>query len=56
MLLLVPFGDELVPLLQMVTADITIALVHLSGIPPRSMACSSIRPPACSKWPRPVRV
>lgn len=33
MLALVPFGDELVPLLQMITADITVALVHLSGIP-----------------------
>jgi exosortase A len=33
MLLLVPFGDELVPALQMITAKITIALVHLSGIP-----------------------
>lgn len=33
MLLLVPFGDELVPPLQMVTAAITIALVHASGIP-----------------------
>lgn len=32
MLLLVPFGDELVPPLQMVTAAITIALVHASGI------------------------
>ncbi len=32
---LVPFGDELVPLLQMVTAKITIALVHLSGTPAR---------------------
>lgn len=32
MLLLVPFGDELVPALQMITADITIFLVHLSGI------------------------
>jgi exosortase A len=32
MLLLVPFGDELVPSLQMITAKITIALVHLSGI------------------------
>ncbi len=30
---LVPFGDELVPALQMVTAKITIALVHLSGVP-----------------------
>ena len=33
MIFLVPFGDELVPGLQMVTADITIALTHLSGIP-----------------------
>ncbi|MBC2669593.1 exosortase A [Novosphingobium piscinae] len=33
MVFLVPFGDELVPLLQMVTAALTIALVHLSGIP-----------------------
>lgn len=33
MLLLVPFGDELVPALQMLTADITIALVTASGIP-----------------------
>lgn len=33
MLFLVPFGDELVPTLQMITADLTIALVHLSGIP-----------------------
>lgn len=29
---LVPFGDELVPALQMVTARITIALTHWSGI------------------------
>jgi exosortase A len=33
LMLLVPFGDELVPALQMITAAITIALVHLSGIP-----------------------
>lgn len=33
MLFLVPFGDELVPFLQMVTARITIALTHWSGIP-----------------------
>jgi len=32
-LLLVPFGDELVPPLQMITAKITIALVHASAIP-----------------------
>lgn len=32
-LFLVPFGDELVPALQLLTADITIALTHLSGIP-----------------------
>ncbi|WP_237713903.1 exosortase A [Novosphingobium sp. Rr 2-17] len=30
---LVPLGEELVKVLQMVTADITIALTHLSGIP-----------------------
>lgn len=30
---LVPFGDELIPLLQTITAKITVALVHLSGIP-----------------------
>lgn len=30
---LVPIGDELIPPLQMITAAITIALVHLSGIP-----------------------
>ena len=29
---LVPFGDELIPALQMVTAEIAIALTHLSGI------------------------
>jgi len=29
---LVPFGDELIPLLQMITARITVALVHLSGV------------------------
>ena len=33
LLFLVPFGDELVPALQMITAAITIALVHVSGIP-----------------------
>ena len=33
MLMLVPFGEELVPPMQMVTAAITIALVHASGIP-----------------------
>ncbi len=30
---LVPFGDELVPPLQTITARLTIALTHLSGIP-----------------------
>jgi len=34
-LFLLPFGDELVPPLQMITAEITIALVGLSGIPAR---------------------
>lgn len=33
MAFLVPFGDELIPLLQTVTAKLTIALVHLSGVP-----------------------
>lgn len=33
MLFLVPFGDELVPVLQMITAEMTITLVHLSGVP-----------------------
>jgi exosortase A len=32
LLALVPFGDELVPALQLVTAELTIALTHLSGI------------------------
>lgn len=32
MVALVPIGDELVPALQMITAEITIGLVHLSGI------------------------
>ena len=33
MLFLVPFGDELVPLLQLITARITMSLLALSGIP-----------------------
>ena len=33
MLFLVPFGDELIPLLQLITAQITMALLALSGIP-----------------------
>lgn len=33
MIFLVPFGDELVPALQMVTAEMTIGLVRLSGVP-----------------------
>lgn len=33
MAFLIPFGDELVPPLQTVTAKLTIALTHLSGIP-----------------------
>lgn len=33
MIFLVPFGDELVPQLQMITAVLTIALVQVSGIP-----------------------
>ena len=33
MAFLVPFGDELIPPLQTITAKLTIALVHLSGIP-----------------------
>ncbi|MGX7952658.1 exosortase A [Tsuneonella sp. HG249] len=32
-LLLVPFGDELIPLLQQVTARIAVAMTHASGIP-----------------------
>jgi exosortase A len=32
-LLLVPFGEELVPLLQTFTAHISVALLHLTGIP-----------------------
>lgn len=30
---LVPFGDELIPFLQQLTADMTIALTHASGVP-----------------------
>ncbi len=30
---MIPFGDELVPLLQMVTATLTVALIRLSAIP-----------------------
>jgi exosortase A len=30
---LVPFGDEIIPPLQLMTADITITLTHLSGVP-----------------------
>ncbi|MDR6509390.1 exosortase A [Novosphingobium capsulatum] len=33
MLFLVPFGDELIPLLQIVTARIVMVLLHLVGIP-----------------------
>jgi exosortase A len=33
MLFLVPFGDELVPALQAVTADMAVALTHASGVP-----------------------
>ena len=33
MLFLVPFGDSLVPTLQLVTADLTIALTQWSGVP-----------------------
>lgn len=33
MVFLVPFGDGLIPPLQMITADITIALTQISGIP-----------------------
>jgi exosortase A len=32
---LVPFGDEIIPPLQAITADIAIALTHASGIPAR---------------------
>jgi EpsI family protein len=32
MAFLVPFGDELIPLMQLVTAKLTIALVQLSGV------------------------
>ncbi len=34
-LFLVPFGDELVPALQLLTAKMTVALVHLSATPAR---------------------
>lgn len=30
---LVPFGDEIIPPLQLITADIAVALTHLSGVP-----------------------
>ncbi len=32
---LVPFGDEIIPPLQMITAEIAIALTHASGVPAR---------------------
>ena len=32
MVFLVPFGDELVPALQLITAKLTIGLVHLTGV------------------------
>jgi exosortase A len=35
MTFLVPFGDELVPTLQMVTAKMAVALTHWSGVPAR---------------------
>ena len=35
MLFLVPFGDEIVPALQMITAKLAIGLTHLSGVPAR---------------------
>jgi exosortase A len=35
MLFLVPFGDEMVPALQAITAKLAIALTHLSGVPAR---------------------
>lgn len=35
MLFLVPFGDELVPALQAITADIAVVLTHASGVPAR---------------------
>jgi exosortase A len=35
MTFLVPFGDELVPALQMVTAKMAVALTHWSGVPAR---------------------
>jgi exosortase A len=33
MLFLVPFGDELIPALQAITAKLAVALTHLSGVP-----------------------
>ncbi len=33
MLFLVPFGDEIVPLLQAITAELAVALTHASGVP-----------------------
>lgn len=30
---LVPFGDEMIPALQMITAEIAVALTHASGVP-----------------------
>ena len=33
MLFLVPMGDELIPLLQLVTAKLTVGLIHLSHVP-----------------------
>ena len=33
MLFLVPFGDEIIPVLQAITAKMAVALTHLSGVP-----------------------
>ncbi|MBO9499657.1 MAG: exosortase A [Novosphingobium sp.] len=33
MAFLVPFGDELIPALQTITAKLTIGMIHLSGVP-----------------------
>ena len=55
MLLLVPFGEELVTPMQMVTARLTTGLVHLSGIPARIDGVFIDTPAACSKSRKPVR-
>jgi hypothetical protein len=51
----IPFGDEFVPPMQTLTAELTMGLLNLTGVPALLEGVFITTRPAISRSPRPVR-